>query len=485
MNIEKIIDILTAGQKEEKVDGFLRFLSDKLWDKYNEFLMDKIVVLQGDISKWTPNLPNASENKPYSCEISLPEVVSLPDVAIEIVEISGITEEQHGLNVSLSEDKAKILIEGTPCLNYYRKDGKTAESAYELVLRYKFNGVEMPTDRPVLERRIPFVINQDPRYLWRNLPVEWDKMEEPRYQNDDVQCDYIKVESIDGDPQKDIVAASKRGRSHAQEAKPRDDFYRMKHMDNGWYIMAVGDGAGSAQYSREGSRIACTTVVDYCQTQLLASEDFDEHILTYNEYKDEAESDARKMVGDYIYKIVGTAAFKAHKAINEEAAQRNIPSKKYATTLLLAICKKFTFGWFVASFWVGDGAICLYDKNAHTAKLLGIPDEGEFAGQTRFITMPEIFKDATELYQRLRFNIVPDFTALFLMTDGVSDPKFETDANLINPDKWDDLWEDLTKNEEHPVDLSDDHEDARHELLDWLDFWSPGNHDDRTIAILY
>ena len=23
------------------------------------------------------------------------------------------------------------------------------------------------------------------------------------------------------------------------------------------------------------------------------------------------------------------------------------------------------------------------------------------------------------------------------------------------------------------------------QLLDWLDFWSPGNHDDRTIAILY
>lgn len=48
--------------------------------------------------------------------------------------------------------------------------------------------------------------------------------------------------------------------------------------------------------------------------------------------------------------------------------------------------------------------------------------------------MPEIFKDATALYQRLRFYIVDDFTALFLMSDGVSDPKFETDANLNNPE---------------------------------------------------
>jgi hypothetical protein len=25
----------------------------------------------------------------------------------------------------------------------------------------------------------------------------------------------------------------------------------------------------------------------------------------------------------------------------------------------------------------------------------------------------------------------------------------------------------------------------KEKLLNWLDFWSPGNHDDRTIAILY
>ena len=68
------------------------------------------------------------------------------------------------------------------------------------------------------------------------------------------------------------------------------------------------------------------------------------------------------------------------------------------------------------------------------------------------------------------------------MSDGVSDPKFETDANLNNPAKWDALWDDLKQN---GVDLTDDNEAAKDQLLDWLDFWSPGNHDDRTIAILY
>lgn len=78
--------------------------------------------------------------------------------------------------------------------------------------------------------------------------------------------------------------------------------------------------------------------------------------------------------------------------------------------------------------------------------------------------------------------IVPDFTALFLMTDGVSDPKFETDANLKSYDKWNELWADLKEN---GVELTDDNEEAASQLLNWLDFWSPGNHDDRTIAILY
>ncbi len=91
--------------------------------------------------------------------------------------------------------------------------------------------------------------------------------------------------------------------------------------------------------------------------------------------------------------------------------------------------------------------------------------------------MESIFKDRT----RIRMSIVPDFTALMLMTDGISDPFFETDANLERKEKWDGLWADLCRT----VDFSDDNENAAGQLLDWLDFWSPGNHDDRTIAILY
>lgn len=485
MTLDKALQILIGNQDDDKAEKILHFLSDKLWELYNTDVMDKVKMADGGL-KWNFNIPNAKENIEYNQTIVMPQVNSdiFNNVELELVDVKGLDEDNHGLKLTVAPDGKSFAITGTPSLESFRKDGAVAESTFELTLVYKFcGGIEMPENMPTLEHKIPFVINQDPRKLWRNLPVDWENMPEPKYKNDDTQVEYVKVEALaDGTPQKDIVAASKRGRSHAQEGKPRDDYFRMEHMDNGWYIMAVADGAGSAKYSRQGSKIACDESVSYCMSKLGQSKAFEDAIGIYSHLHDTTEEDARKTVGNHIYDIVGTAAFKAHKAIQAEAALTKQPIKLYATTLLLTICKKFSFGWFVASFWVGDGAICLYDKNAHTAKILGVPDEGEYAGQTRFLTMSEIFKDTTALYQRLRFNIVDDFTALFLMSDGVSDPKFETDANLNNPDKWDALWDDLKEN---GVELTDDNEASKDQLLDWLDFWSPGNHDDRTIAILY
>lgn len=461
MNIDKIIQTFCNGEPEEKVQDFLTFFAEKLWAEYNEHLMDKRIIIENEINELPITIPNASAKKPYST------TVVIPSNSLSEMELTGLTTEEHGLEITKNADGGSFLVSGTPIVS----------GTFDLTLKYKYKKVIL--DRPYLERKLQIIINPDPRDLWKDIPVP-DGIEYPK---ENTVCEYVKVESLaDGTSQKDIVAASKRGRSHAQEGKPRDDHFKLKHLDNGWYIIAVADGAGSAKYSREGSRIACEESVNHCIVQLSDNKDFEAAIGKYNELTKEGEKDARKAVGDYIYTIVGTAAFKAHKAINAEALAKNAPLKNYATTLLLTICKRFSFGWFVASFWVGDGAICLYDKQAHTAKILGIPDEGEYAGQTRFLTMPEIFKDVTSFYQRLRFNIVDDFTALFLMTDGVSDPKFETDANLNNPDKWDALWNDLKDN---GVELTDDNEASAQQLLDWLDFWSPGNHDDRTIAILY
>ena len=81
---------------------------------------------------------------------------------------------------------------------------------------------------------------------------------------------------------------------------------------------------------------------------------------------------------------------------------------------------------------------------------------------------------------RTRFVLIDDMTALVLMTDGISDPKFDTEANLSRRSKWDDLWQDLDR----AAGCGAKDEGMEQRLLSWLDFWSPGNHDDRTIVLI-
>ena len=117
--------------------------------------------------------------------------------------------------------------------------------------------------------------------------------------------------------------------------------------------------------------------------------------------------------------------------------------------------------------------------------MLNIIDSGDFGGGTRFITMPEVLKPEV-VQSRFGFEFTTDLPYLVLMTDGIYDPKFEVEANLANPEKWQQLFESLNgKNDVGTTVPLDGSENAAEKLLAWMDFWSPGNHDDRTLAIVF
>lgn len=405
-------------------------------------------------------IPNGKVNKHYSYIFNF-ENISLNEIGdywFEGLEKIGLT-----FNPETNE------ISGTPVLDGDHK------------INLKVKRIDWSEGKPIFERQITLIINPDPRSLWKNIPTPI----EIEYYKSDSDKSFVKVEStsnifgIKKTAKKDMVAASQRGRSHAQEGKPRDDDFAIHYnKEHDWYIMTVADGAGSALASRKGSEIACKTVVDVCQSMINKTvKDFEHQIKEFSLDKSDAK---RKSMGDNLYTILGNAVFKALKNIEEESKLANRPLKDFATTLIVSICKKFKFGWFVGAFWVGDGGIGIYNKENQFLRILGESDGGEYAGQTRFLTMAEITQP-TELYRRLRFDIVDEFTALILMTDGITDPKFETDANLFKIEKWNEFWQDLSSE----VDFSDDNEASADQLLYWLDFWSPGNHDDRTIAILF
>lgn len=405
-------------------------------------------------------LQNAKVNQPYSFQFS---ISNLGIESIGNCWFEGLDE------IGLSFDQFTGLIEGIPT------------KAGDHKIKLKCQRDTWQEGDPIFEKSITLIVNPDPRALWNNIPTPQDI----EYYRPDSDCKYVKVETTNGflgfgrKERKDIVAASQRGRSHAHEGTPRDDDFSISFDAEGnWYTMIVADGAGSAKYSRAGAHIACTTVSEVCSSQFAKyNKDVDDLVKDFNKENSEGK---RKKLGDALYNIIGSAVFKAFKNIEKESQDKGATMRDYATTLLVTVAKKFKFGWFVASFWIGDGAIAIYNKESQYLKIMGEADGGEFAGQTRFLTMPEIMQP-TEIYRRLRFEIIEDFTALILMSDGVSDPKFETDSNLLKIDKWNALWDDISTS----VELTDDNEESAEQLLKWLDFWSPGNHDDRTIAILY
>jgi serine/threonine protein phosphatase PrpC len=405
-------------------------------------------------------LPNGKANHDY--EVPFDVKTLLPDVAEYAFE--GLSE--IGLRY---DSENKRIVGKIPAPGYYTVTVHCLRRCWT-------------DDQPVLRREFSIIVNPDPRSLWNNIETP-------------VNCEFYKPDSNcarvnPGDllaeagktdvKYKTVLAASQRGRSHAHEGKPRDDDFAL-HFDpeTEWYVMTVADGAGSAKYSRRGSQIACAAVVDVCRSKI--GEHGKELERFIGEYR--KSNEALKPVGDTLYSILGTAAFRAYKEIESEAKVMNIPVKNFATTLIVAVCRRFDFGWFVGAFWVGDGGIGVYRRDPPYLKILGEPDGGEFAGQTRFLTMPEIFAP-DGFYKRLRFDIVEDFTALVLMTDGVTDPKFETDANLCSIAQWHALMDDLGGANEEATVVDFTNGDADLQLLKWLDFWSKGNHDDRTIAIL-
>lgn len=441
---------------------FLNWAIGSAWENFKEDRKNQRVMIENEIRQLSLRFPNGTVNKDYSITFELPTE--------KICDIELIGAEELGLAMTEEGDR-KFRVSGKPAL----------QGDFTLKLRFNtINGEEAS------ELSIPIAFNPDPRDLWRNIRTD----KGIAFYKEDSAQDYVKVESDkDGNERKDIVAASQRGRSHAQEGRPRDDHFSIYHCDDSdWYIIAVADGAGSAKFSRKGSEVACNTVVEHCKNLLLDNPALEKSICEYAAAK---ENDAKRgamqrQVIDILYK----GAVKAHENIKKTAeANEGTRLKDFATTLMFAFCKKYDFGWFIASFWVGDGAMCLFDKEKKEATLLGTPDEGEFSGQTRFLTMPEIFRDPELVQKRMRIKIVPDFTALFLMTDGVSDPMFETERNLNDYTKWEEFYHKLLhgfpEDEIPGVELKDDNEESRHQLLRWLDFWSAGNHDDRTIAILY
>lgn len=384
-------------------------------------------------------LPNASVRRPYRQSVrelfkSHADGISRLTLAIPP-------------DIALTFDEAEGLLHGSPAV----------PGEFTLSLHGEFTG-----GRPPLDHVFALTINPDPASLWKNLPSD----AEGRFAKPDQdQAHLVSPDLV-------AVAASLRGRSHAHKGKYRDDDFSLFSIEPaGWKVFIVADGAGSAKFSRRGSQIACATARDEITRKLTGPNPLDDALVA-------GQSDPA-VLRTHVCNILVQTAYAACSAIQKQATEEKGSSlRDFSTTFIVVLAKKLASGWFLASFAIGDGgagALLGPDK----LQILTEPDSGDFAGQTVFLTMPQIFSDSDRLLERVKVAMCEDFRFLAVMTDGVSDPIFSSDENYASATVWEGWRQQLAG--VFAVDAPSPGDEKA--VLEWLNFHSPGNHDDRTLII--
>ncbi len=341
--------------------------------------------------------------------------------------------------------------------------------AGEYKIHFRYRNHEVPGTKT---GEAQLCVNPDPKTLWKELEPD-EKLPFPKKH---------KASEYRQGLEKNMLAARVRGRSHANNATYcDDDFFIHYDEDSQWFILVVADGAGSAKYARRGSELAVKNAGNYLAERLSDKDgqQLVEDVISVQQAEGlEKQDNAEKNLHENLYKVLGNAVYRADSALREEAGNtKEMAHRDLATTLLAGIARKCGQKWLCAAYWVGDGAVAVYRENKEIV-LLGTPDSGEYSGQTCFLDWKEI----GEQKERAAFHLCEDFTAFMLMSDGVSDPKFGTEAQLRNLAPWDKLWQELKED----VQLTSKETGNKEErMLEWLNFWSQGEHDDRTIALLF
>ncbi|MDR2033232.1 MAG: protein phosphatase 2C domain-containing protein [Helicobacteraceae bacterium] len=375
-------------------------------------------------------LPNAKKGEKYEGKIT---AVETPNVTVTDVTIKDD-------NLGLKFDPQTQTISGIA--------QKSGEFTFDL--RYKISLNETRTEKVFL------LINKDSWEMWQE--IEPDKnLPHPKAHSD-------RKKITQNESGVYIAAASKRGRSHAHVGSFRDDDFFIDCCDD-WSVLVVADGAGSAKLSRVGSKEASNAAGKTLSKKL--KEDGDKLTELIKPWDGTTKQDK---INSIVSAAFWEAVTRAINSVESESKSNNAQPRDLATTLLAAIAKRINGRVFIAAFWVGDGVIAAYSGNdKEKIRILGKPDEGEYAGQTRFLDRAIV----NDFASRMKVGFFADIKAIVLTTDGVSDPMFEN--GLKDSAKWDELWSAIT-----PA-LQNENPDEK--LLEWLDFKARGYHDDRTIVV--
>ena len=277
-----------------------------------------------------------------------------------------------------------------------------------------------------------------------------------------------------------MAGASVRGRSHARDGTHRDDDFLVCELVDGWKLMVVADGAGSAKFSRKGSQILVETMHSLISEKLGDTET----LKKLNTEASEAIGDDSSI--DRAENLLVLGAYSSLQKIQDEAKSQEAKTKDFNTTIISCLFKEFGDKTFIYSFCIGDGALFVVEVDSEKIFSLNAADSGEFAGQTRFLTTPDVWQDHG-VYERVKFATVEGPLSIIGMTDGVSDPllpdvdeieEYAQIGTLLNGLEGDDSVEGLLDVLRKTVEKND-----AIDLEEWLNFYVAKHHDDRSIAV--
>lgn len=189
------------------------------------------------------------------------------------------------------------------------------------------------------------------------------------------------------EPSWHVIGASVQGRSHQEKDSLCQDAHSYRVLPGGVVLVAVADGAGSADRSHESAECAVTGAIASLRTML-------------------AEGLPQNDVG---WQAQMTEAFRqTRQAVAQLAeAEETIP-RAFATTLTCAV----TSGEWLAVGQIGDGVVVARGEDGELFAATQ-PQRGEYANETFFLTMEEALQqiEVRVYHQPVR--------ALVLLTDGL------------------------------------------------------------------
>lgn len=158
-----------------------------------------------------------------------------------------------------------------------------------------------------------------------------------------------------------VVGAAALGTSHQKMGFPCQDAQTSRLLSDGTVLIALADGAGTADRSQEGARQAVDRAL-LCMDATLALE------VPQNEADWET--------------LIRAAFQQARQGVLEIAEETDSPIKAFATTLICAVASDC----WLAVGQIGDGAVVAVDMQDEYFTLVQ-PQRGEYANETNFLTM--------------------------------------------------------------------------------------------------